>query len=125
MFEAPLAGTNETVPFLLKKVYSFRDGEYLFGMAITIEQPDGKPIVLGTNGVAYRIDLGPQIGPRFDQLPKNADYRKYIAEVDGKKKNQSPKANTVTTVAPNASWLALSGKYFTFIAIPKAPFSIL
>ncbi|GAB6276469.1 MAG: membrane protein insertase YidC [Rectinema sp.] len=123
MFEAPLAGSDQKVPFVLKKIFSFNDGEYMFGLAVSIEQPDGKPIVLGSNGIAYRIDLGPQIGPRFDQLPKNADYRKYIAEVDGKKKTESPKANTATVIAPSASWLSLSGKYFAFIAVPKAPLS--
>ncbi|HPW47155.1 MAG TPA: membrane protein insertase YidC, partial [Rectinema sp.] len=123
MFEAKMAGSDEKVPFIFKKVFSFRDGEYLFGLAISIEQPEGKPIILGTNGVAYRIDLGPQIGPRFDQMPKNADYRKYIAEIDGKKKNQKLKPNTSDTIAPNASWVALSGKYFTFIAVPQAPLS--
>ncbi|SLM18309.1 hypothetical protein SPIRO4BDMA_40881 [uncultured spirochete] len=123
MFEAPLAGSDQKVPFVLKKIFSFNDGEYMFGLAVSIEQPDGKPIVLGSNGIAYRIDLGPQIGPRFDQLPKNADFRKYIAEVDGKKKTESPKANTATVIAPSASWLSLSGKYFAFIAVPKAPLS--
>jgi len=123
MFEAPLAGSDQKVPFVLKKVFSFNEGEYMFGLAVSIEQPEGKPIVLGSNGIAYRIDLGPQIGPRFDQLPKNADYRKYIAEVDGKKKTESPKANTATAIAPSASWLAMSGKYFAFIAVPKAPIS--
>lgn len=123
MFEAPMAGSEQKVPFVLKKVFSFNEGEYMFGLAVHIEQPDGKPIVLGSNGVAYRIDLGPQIGPRFDQLPKNADFRKYIAEVDGKKKTENPKADTPTSVAPSASWLSLSGKYFAFIAVPKAPLS--
>jgi len=123
MFEAPLAGSDQKVPFVLKRAYSFKKGEYLFALGISIEQPDGKPIALGANGIAYRLDLGPQIGPRFDQLPKNADYRKYIAEIDGKKKSEQPKANTPTVIAPSASWLAMSGKYFTFIAVPKAPMS--
>jgi YidC/Oxa1 family membrane protein insertase len=123
MFEAPLAGSDQKVPFVLKRMYSFKKGEYLFALGISIEQPDGKPIALGANGIAYRLDLGPQIGPRFDQLPKNADYRKYIAEIDGKKKSEQPKANTPTMIAPSASWLAMSGKYFTFIAVPKAPIS--
>ncbi|MCX8013759.1 MAG: membrane protein insertase YidC, partial [Rectinema sp.] len=122
-FEAPVAGSDQKVPFILKKIYSFRKGEYMFGLAVTIEQPEGKMLALGSNGVAYRIDLGPQIGPRFDHLPKNADYRKYIAEVGGKKKLETPKANTATILNPNASWVALSGKYFTFIGIPQAPLS--
>jgi YidC/Oxa1 family membrane protein insertase len=123
VFEASVAGSEQKVPFVLKKIFSFNEGEYMFGLAVSIEQPDGRPIVLGSNGIAYRIDLGPQIGPRFDQLPKNADYRKYIAEVNGKKKVENPKANSVTVISPSASWLSMSGKYFAFIAVPKAPIS--
>ncbi|MDH7483319.1 MAG: membrane protein insertase YidC [Spirochaetales bacterium] len=121
VFEARVNGSTETVPFVLKKAYSFRDTEYMFGLAVTIEQPDGKPLMLGSNGVAYRLDMGPQIGPRFDLLPKNADYRKYIAEINNKKKVEQVRPNTPTTIENTASWLAIAGKYFVFIAVPEAP----
>lgn len=122
-FMAKSADSGELVPFTYKKVYSFRDNEYMFGLAVTLENSVNKPIPLNVNGVAYTLQMGPQIGPRFDQLPKNADYRKYIMEVNGKKKIEMPKPNTMQVIKDQPSWAALAGKYFAFIGIPQAPFA--
>jgi len=113
---------GKLVPFTYKKVYTFRDGEYMFGMAINFESADGSPIPLNSNGLEYTLSLGPQIGPRFDHLPKNADYRKYVLEVDGKKKSEMPKTGSIQMIKDLPSWGAIVGKYFTFIAIPETPF---
>jgi YidC/Oxa1 family membrane protein insertase len=112
---------GKLVPFTYKKIFSFRDGEYMFGMAVTLEGADGNQIPLNANGLAYTLSLGPQIGPRFDQLPKNADYRKYILEVGGKKKTETAKAGVFQTIKDLPSWGSLAGKYFAFIAIPEHP----
>jgi YidC/Oxa1 family membrane protein insertase len=112
---------DKLVPFTYKKVFTFRDGEYMFGMAVSLEGADGNQIPLNANGLAYTLSIGPQIGPRFDQLPKNADYRKYILEVGGKKKNETPKAGAVQTIKDLPSWGSLAGKYFALIAIPERP----
>jgi YidC/Oxa1 family membrane protein insertase len=109
------------VPFTYKKVFTFRDGEYMFGMAVSLEGADGNQIPLNADGLAYTLSVGPQIGPRFDQLPKNADYRKYILEVGGKKKAETPKAGALQTIKDLPSWGSLAGKYFAFIAIPERP----
>ena len=120
-FYAKANGTGELVPFTYKKAYTFRDGEYLFGMAVTLEGANGAQIPLNTNGLAYTLSIGPQIGPRFDKLPKNADYRKYIVEVGGKKKLETPKAGNLQVIKDLPTWAALAGKYFTLIAIPESP----
>jgi len=122
-FYAAATGTGELLPFTYKKAFTFRDGEYLFGMAVTLEGANGARIPLNSNGTAYTLSIGPQIGPRFDHLPKNADYRKYILEVDGKKKLETPKAGNIQVIKDQPSWGALAGKYFTLIAIPEAPFA--
>lgn len=122
-FMAESADSDELVPFTYKKVYSFRDNEYMFGLAVTLENSTNKAIPLNANGVAYTLQMGPQIGPRFDKLPKNADYRKYIMEVNGKKKIEMPKPNTMQVIKDQPSWAALAGKYFAFIGIPQAPFA--
>lgn len=122
-FYAKAAGTGELVPFTYKKAYTFHDGEYLFGVAVTLEGGGGAQIPLNSNGKAYTLSVGPQIGPRFDHLPKNADYRKYILEVDGKKKNEAPKAGSLQVIKEQPSWGSLTGKYFTLIAIPEVPFA--
>lgn len=122
-FMAKSTDSNDLVPFTYKKVYSFRDDEYMFGLAVTLENSVNKAIPLNANGVAYTLQMGPQIGPRFDQLPKNADYRKYIMEVNGKKKIEMPKPNSLQVIKDQPSWAALVGKYFAFIGIPQAPFA--
>ena len=122
-FYAKANGTGDLIPFTYKKAFTFRDGEYLFGMAITLEGANGAQIPLNANGTAYTLSIGPQIGPRFDQLPKNADYRKYILEVNGKKKLETPKAGSLQVIKELPTWGALAGKYFTLIAIPEAPFA--
>lgn len=120
IFYARSEGSAELQPFTYKKTYSFKDGEYLFGMAVTLESADGRQLPLNSNGMAYTLSIGPQIGPRFDQLAKNADYRKYILEVDGKKKLETAKAGNIQVMKDKPSWAALAGKYFAFIAIPEA-----
>ncbi|MDP2790154.1 MAG: membrane protein insertase YidC [Rectinemataceae bacterium] len=122
-FYAKANGSDELVPFTYKKTFSFRNGEYLFGMAVTLEGANGAQIPLNTNGTAYTLSVGPQIGPRFDHLPKNADYRKYVLEIDGKKKIETAKPGNIQVIKEQPSWGALAGKYFAFIAIPEAPFA--
>jgi YidC/Oxa1 family membrane protein insertase len=122
-FFATPAGGVAAVPFTLKKAFTFHNGEYMFGMAITLENSTNQFLPLDSNGIAYSIELGPQIGPRFDNLPKNADYRKYIIETDNKKKVEMVKPGVPFVVKDKATWAALAGKYFTFIAIPEAPFA--
>lgn len=117
------AASGDLVPFTYRKAYTFRDGEYLFGMAVTLEGAGGAQIPLSANGTAYTLSIGPQIGPRFDQLPKNADYRKYILEVNGKKKLENAKAGQLQVIKELPSWGSLTGKYFSFIAIPETPFA--
>ncbi|MDD3982234.1 MAG: membrane protein insertase YidC, partial [Spirochaetales bacterium] len=123
VFYARPSDGGELKPFTYKKTYTFRNGEYLFGMAIGLEGENGAQVPLNTNGTAYTLSVGPQIGPRFDHLSKNADYRKYILEVEGKKKTEMPKAGSLQTIKERPSWGSMTGKYFSFIAIPELPFA--
>jgi len=52
-FYAAATGTGELLPFTYKKAFTFRDGEYLFGMAVTLEGANGARIPLNSNGTAY------------------------------------------------------------------------
>jgi YidC/Oxa1 family membrane protein insertase len=71
---------------------------------------------LDVNGAAYTIGFGPQLGPSFEKLDGNYDYRQYYTLVNGKRKNAKPD-QPVTT---RPTWAAIAGKYFTFIAIPDS-----
>jgi YidC/Oxa1 family membrane protein insertase len=105
------AGTDGK--FRLIKRYDFKPRDYMFELTVTL---DGGFSVQGFNfaGSAYTLAFGPQIGPKFEKLDNRYDYRHYITFTNGKPKNA--KVNDIIDSRP--PWAAISGKYFTFIAIP-------
>jgi len=130
-FLASVPGKAAPVPFTLKKTYTFRDGEYMFGLAIGLENSVNEILPLDVAGSAYSLTLGPQIGPRLTTAPgsNNTDYRKFVRLVDGKKKEERPKAGVPFVVKDQPTWVGISGKYFAFVAVPelgsfKATFSM-
>jgi YidC/Oxa1 family membrane protein insertase len=121
-FLASVPGKPEGQSFVYKKAFSFRDGEYLFGMAITLENSVNEYLPLDQGGAAYTVTLGPQIGPRLQDLSKNAraDFRKFITYSGGKKHEETKiKQGVAFSPKDQATWVALSGKYFTFVALPE------
>jgi YidC/Oxa1 family membrane protein insertase len=99
--------------FRLIKRYDFKPGDYMFELTITL---DGGFSVPGFNfdGYAYTLTFGPQLGPKFEKLDNRYEYRQYFTFTNGKRR--SAKVNEVIDSRP--AWAAISGKYFTFIAIP-------
>ncbi len=118
---AAVPGKADPVPFTLKKTYTFRNGEYMFGLAISLENSVNEILSLDTAGYAYSLTLGPQIGPRLTSAPGsgNSDYRKFIQLTGGKKKEERPKAGVPMVLKDQPTWVAISGKYFSFAAIPE------
>jgi YidC/Oxa1 family membrane protein insertase len=105
---------SEAASFRLTKRYEFKPHDYMFELAVGL---DGGYSVPGFNfgGSAYTLAFGPQIGPRFEKLDNRYDYRQYSTFTNGKLKQV--KANN-EMISNRPSWAAISGKYFTFIAIP-------
>ncbi len=66
---AIVPGKLTPVPFVMKKTYTFRNGEYMFGLAVSFENSVNEILPLGASGVAYSLSLGPQIGPRLTSAP--------------------------------------------------------
>jgi YidC/Oxa1 family membrane protein insertase len=100
--------------FRLTKRYDFKPNDYMFELTITL---DGGYSVQGYNfaGNAYTLSFGPQIGPKFTKLDNRYEYRQYITYANnGKRKMVKP--NDIIDSRP--AWAAISGKYFTVIAIP-------
>ena len=112
-FVSPRAIAGTEGRFRLIKRYEFKPHDYMFELTVTL---DGGYSVPGFDfaGNAYTLAFGPQIGPRFEKLDNRYDYRQYVTYINGKRKNA--KANEVIDNRP--AWAAISGKYFTFIAIP-------
>jgi YidC/Oxa1 family membrane protein insertase len=111
-FSVPNNGTGQ---FRLIKRYDFKPNDYMFELTVSL---DGGYSVPGFNfgGSAYTLSFGPQIGPRFEKLDNRYDYRQYITFNNGKRKTE--KAGEAAIISTNPKWAAISGKYFTCIAIP-------
>jgi len=111
-FSTP-AASGESGKFRLTKRYNFKPADYMFELIVTL---DGGYSLQGFNfsGNAYTLSFGPQMGPPFDKLDRYYDYRQYFTFTNGKRKNA--KVNDIIETRP--AWASISGKYFTFIAIP-------
>ena len=117
-FSAAFAGKAEGETFIVRKRYEFKPREYMFKLSITIENSRPAALAVGDGTHAYTLTFGPQIGPRYSHMPKNADWRKIIVFEDGKRKEIRPK-NGSQTFSNQATWSALAGKYFALIALPE------
>jgi len=104
--------------FRLTKRYEFKPKDYMFELSVVLDGDYSRDSRYTKNsfnffGNAYTLSFGPQIGPKFDKLDRHYEYRQYFT-FKGKRKNA--KLNDVIDTRPD--WAAITGKYFTFIAIP-------
>jgi len=108
---------NPDARFRLDKEYRFHHGEYMFELVVRL---DGGHLVPGFNfnGSAYTLSFGPQIGPTFQRLDRRQDFRMYFT-FDGRRRRSQNANDSIITTAPR--WAAISGRFFTFIAIPVLP----
>jgi len=108
---------SDTAKFRLTKRYEFKPNDYMFELTVSL---DGGYSVPGFNfgGSAYTLSFGPQIGPHFQKLDNRYDYRQYMTYTNGKRKMEKVGDAIISS---NPKWAAISGKYFSFIAIPLLP----
>ncbi|GHT69655.1 membrane protein insertase YidC [Spirochaetia bacterium] len=116
----PGTGSYGGGTFRLTKRYSFKPSEYMFELTVSLDggysvSGFNFPGALGGSGAAYTLGFGPQIGPYFEKLDQRYEYRNYYSFINGKRKTE--KVNNVLNNS-RATWSAIAGKYFTFIAIP-------
>ncbi len=115
-------GNGNSVPVEIKKIYTFKSDEYMIELAIELTSKSGKAINFNSNGYAYSLGFGPQIGPQFNKLDNREDFRRYIV-LNGDKKKKAvklTKSDMTKEVAGRTIWSAISGKYFAVIGITDA-----
>lgn len=117
---ADVPGKSAPDSFLYKKTYSFKNGEYLFGLNVDLENSVNEYLPLDQEGVAYTLSFTPQIGPRYNAVSKNSDYRKVVNLIDGKRKEEKLKT-TAWSPKTQPAWSGVIGKYFVFLAVPELP----
>lgn len=119
-YSVPVVGRVEPSTFTLHKTYAFKNGEYLFGLAVTLENSANEYLPLDKNGVAYTLSFAPQIGPKFNPQSKNSDTRTLMTYNAEKKKKTDEKVKTgAWTPKDKPAWVGVAGKYFVFLGIPE------
>ena len=114
--------SSDGSPFTITKQYAVPDnGEYMIQLAVTFSTPDGSPIPLNLDNEMYSISVGPQIGPAFESMSSNYDYRRVSVRYDDKNRSEARFSDGifVSDEDETVDWISLAGKYFAFILIPE------
>ena len=104
--------------FRLTKTFIMKPGEYLMQVDVALENSQNQFLPLNFNNIAYTLSYGPQIGPDFQKLDGQYDYRKFYAYIDGKFKDLDVSQGKEKKLEQKASWFGIVGKYFTVLAAP-------
>lgn len=115
-------GYGSPAPVEVKKTYTFKNDEYMVELAVEFTSRTGKAVNFNSNGFAYSLGFGPQIGPEFSKLDNKEDFRRYIY-LNGNKKKKAvklSKSDMTKEVTGRTAWSAISGKYFAVIGITDA-----
>ena len=114
----------QSEPFTVRKIFRFFPGEYLFEVEIIFENSINQQLPLTTERGAYRLYVGPQIGPEFRELDRRQEYRNYLQYVNGRRRRVRFRGGQQQAVVNSgADWVAIEGKYFALITIPHSGIS--
>lgn len=101
--------------FTLGKLYSFKPGDYVFKLSITIKAENGAEALLNDDGTAYTFRTSPQIGPHFDRKSNRYEVRQYLSLNGNKRSHPNFSARYYTKPY---DWAGVAGKYFAMLVKP-------
>ncbi len=105
--------------FTIEKKYAVpNNSEYMFQLAVTLYSEDGESIPLGKDGVMYTVSVGSQVGPEFDSLNGNYDYRRVYYKPENKSSKKTVSKGDFSS-RDAMSWVGVAGKYFAYLLIPE------
>ena len=110
--------------FTIEKKYAVpNNDEYMIQMAVTIYTNDGLEIPVNEGNTLYTLSVGSQVGPEFDSLNGNYDYRRVYYKLDSKNKRKTVSSGNLSTTDA-VDWVGVVGKYFAFLVIPETDGSV-
>ena len=115
-FEMVSSGEKFTI---IKNYAVPMNDEYMIQLAVTIKTEDGSMIPLDLGASMYTISVGPQVGPEFETLSKNYDYRRTIYKIEGNNSRKNATAAEFTYSKKPVDWIGVTGKYFAYLLIPE------
>lgn len=115
-----IASTGEKFTIIKSYAVPMSD-EYMIQLAVTVKGEDGTVIPLDSDSGMYTISVGPQVGPEFESLTRNYDYRRviYKIEKDNSKKIAKYSNGEFSYSKKPVDWMGLTGKYFAYLLIPE------
>ncbi|MDR0602012.1 MAG: membrane protein insertase YidC [Treponema sp.] len=118
-------GNSSPGRFTLTKRYDFKPNEFMFELTVSLDGGYSVPgfdfrteNAAGISHAAYTLIMGPQIGPSFEKLDQRYEYRQYITYTNGKRRLEKINDDRPNIINSRPNWAAITGKYFTLIAIP-------
>ena len=115
--------TADDEPFTITKQFAIPDnGEYIIQLSVSVSTPDGSAIPLNVSSNMYTISVGPQVGPAFESMSNNYDYRRVSVRYDEKGRTDARFSGDGLFTSDSdrtVDWMAISGKYFTLMLIPE------
>lgn len=105
--------------FTIEKKYAVpNNSEYMIQMNVTIYTNDGLEIPVNEADTMYTLSVGSQVGPEFDSLNGNYDYRRVYYKLSEKSKRKTVSSGNFTS-SDDIDWVGVVGKYFAFLIIPE------
>ncbi len=105
--------------FTIEKRYAVpNNDEYMIQLAVTVYTEDGESIPINSDNSMYTISVGSQVGPEFESLNGNYDYRRVIYKLESKNKKKTVSSGNFSS-SDAMSWVGVTGKYFAYLLIPE------
>lgn len=105
--------------FTVEKKYAIpNNSEYMIQLAITIYANDGLSIPVNVNNALYTLSVGSQVGPYFESLNGNYDYRRVYYKLENKSNRKTVNSGSFVST-DEMDWVGVVGKYFAYLLIPE------
>lgn len=105
--------------FTIEKRYAVPENdEYMIQLAVSIYTEDGSVIPVSLNNAMYTLSVGSQVGPEFESLNGNYDYRRVYYKLANKNNRKTVNSGSFTSYN-EMDWVGVVGKYFAYLLIPE------
>ena len=105
--------------FVIEKKFAVPENdEYMIQMAVSVYTKDGSPIPINIDSEMYTLSVGSQVGPEFQSLNGNYDYRRVYYKLADKNSRKTVNSGKFTS-DDSMGWAGVVGKYFGFLLIPE------
>ena len=105
--------------FVVEKKFAVPENdEYMIQMAVSLYTKDGSPLPINIDSQMYTVSVGSQVGPEFQSLNGNYDYRRVYYKLADKNSRKTVNSGNFTST-DSMGWAGVVGKYFAFLLIPE------